>query len=193
MMQHRNLAALAIALMMAACGETSPLGPDAVAVDAELSALITSASAETHGSETRGGAGSNLFDRLAAEIPGFGGLYRNGPCAVAVVLTDMSQADHAKRVVDRAIAPLVRRSCPDGIRVHPVEGQFTYIELQRWLAASRPLLEIRGVNGVAVNYQLNRLVISVAAHAVVPVVLEALERLGIPERAVVFEGGGGRG
>jgi hypothetical protein len=193
MFQTRSIAAIVVAFTLAACSENGTInGPELTSSDTELASLLASESGSPRGEDARGG-GSALFDRLAAEIPGFGGLYRTERCAVNIVLTDYSQAEHAVRVVKAAIDPLVARSCPDGIRAHPVEGQFTYIELQRWLHAARPLLDIRGVNGVQVNYAQNRLVVLVSSHAVVAAVKEALARLGIPEAAVVFQGGGAPG
>jgi hypothetical protein len=174
---------LALATLFAACDAAQVAGPEAPALDEVLQASATSAPPGQQ-------RGTSLFDELAEEIRGFGGLYRTGPCAVAVVLTDMSQADHAVQVVHAALAPLVAHPCPPGgVQVSAVQGQFTYLQLKAFLRASQPLLRIRGVLGTSIDYQLNRLVISVAARTVVPTVLEALPGLRIPAEAVVFKPG----
>ena len=176
------LAAFAMALSAAACDSPNPLGPAEAAND-EITVVLASASSNPRDTQS----GNSLFDRLAKEIPGFGGLYRNGTCSVAVVLTDMSHADQAVRVVKAALEELTKRSCPEGVRVNAVQGKFTYIELQRWQAAGQELLRIRGVLAVKVNYQENSLIVTIAARSVAAAVLEVLPKLGIPSEAVHFE------
>ena len=188
MLHSRSLRIAALsAIVLSACNDADTVAPSNEP-DVELASLLSAESNASARSETdRASSGSTLFDRLAEAIPGFGGLYRTAPCVVAVVLTDLSNAREAVRLVRAAIEPRVKRSCPNGIRVEPVQGQFTYRELQAYLDAARPLLQLRGVTGVTVNYKLNRLVIFVAARSVVPSVLEALPRVGIPADAVTFQ------
>jgi hypothetical protein len=176
--------ALALALGATACGE-SGTGPESTPPTDDALATILADAADPR--TERGGGGSILFDRLAKEIPGFGGLYRNDRCSITVVLTDMSQAERALRIVKAAIETLVGRACPNGVRVQAVQGKFTYLQLQRFLAAARELLQIRGVLGTHIDYQLNRLVITVANREVAAAVLEALPRVGIPAEAVAFK------
>jgi hypothetical protein len=181
-------AALALAVVLAACESANVAAPEfsTASSDGLSSSLAVATSAGP-----RGAGGNSLFDRLANEIKGFGGLYRNGHCSVSVVLTDLSESDHAIRIVKAALEP--NRACPDGIRVHAVQGQFTYVELQRYLAAARALIPardgsgIRGVLGAHLDLKQNRLVITVASRQVAQAVIEALPRLGIPAEAVVFE------
>ena len=180
---------LVLALGATACDSDRVSSPQlSESSDDPIAALLASTEADAIAA---GRAGNHLFDRLANAIPGFGGLYRDGRCAVAVVLTDMSEANHAIRVVKKALEPL--RACPDGIRVHPVQGEFTYAELVRYQLAARPLLRIDGVRGTTINYQLNRLVIHVAARLVAQTVIEVLPQLGIPVHAVTFQAAGARG
>jgi hypothetical protein len=172
---------LLLATLFAACDASDVAGPEAPRLDEVLQASATSAPPGQRG-------GTSLFDELAEDIRGFGGLYRTGPCAVAVVLTDMSQAEHAIQVVHAALAPLVSHPCPPGgVQVSAVQGQFTYLQLKAFLRAAQPLLQIRGVARAGIDYQLNRLVIFVQARSVVAEVLEALPRLRIPAEAVVFK------
>ena len=184
MTQSRFRAALLVlALNLGACNSADLSAPDETSdgLTALLAAAASDANAGGHG------GASSLFERLASEIEGFGGLYRTGHCSVAVVLTDLTQTEQAIRIVKAALEP--NRACPDGLRVHAVQGQFTYVELQRYLSASRQLLQLRGVLGAHLDLQQNRLVIVVAARTVVPTVLEALPRVGIPADAVVFAPG----
>lgn len=200
--------ALTLAVALGACEEpTAPLAESASGVD-ELDAAIAAASTTdgdgagsrtaatsdgTASRERRGGGsgGHALFQRLAAEIPGFGGLYRAGRCQVVVVLTDLAEAEHAVRVVHAALQPLVARTCQDALVVRAAEGEFTYGELQRFLWNAQPLLRARGVLGLKVDYARNRLVVLVSSREVQARVLEALAELGIPADAVVFQGGSG--
>jgi hypothetical protein len=174
--------ALLLAASATACDSDRLSTPQLSEGEDAVTALLVS----VNGGEANASRSSNsLFDRLANEIAGFGGLYRNGECAVAVVLTDMSEAGHAIQAVKAALEPL--RACPHGIRVHPVKGEFTYGELVRYLAAARELTRIDGVRGSKIDYKLNRLVVYVASRRVAQEVIEALPQLGIPLHAVVFE------
>ncbi|MGH7462985.1 MAG: hypothetical protein ACREMA_18420, partial [Longimicrobiales bacterium] len=165
-------AALMLAVSLGACESAQTTAPEFSTSDDGLATILASVnSADPRGA----GSGNSLFDRLANEIPGFGGLYRNAVCSVAVVLTDLSQSDHAIRVVKAALEP--NRACPNGIRVHAVQGKFTYVELQRYLAASRELLQLRGVLGAHVDLQQNRLVNTIVSREVAATVLEALPRV----------------
>src|SRR5262245_46128672 len=81
-------AALILAVGLSACESAQVVAPENSTGDDGLEAVLAS----VNSADPRGGGGNALFDRLAAEIPGFGGLYRNAICSVAVVLTDMSQS-----------------------------------------------------------------------------------------------------
>lgn len=187
---------LVLALATTAC-ESDPLSLDASAqvADDELSSVLAaeSGSSDPRGLRDNADRGESVFDRLAAQIPGFGGLYRSARCVVAVVLTAEADVQEAVRVVHDVVGPLVSRTCPDGIRVDPVRGQFTYVELRRFLLASRPLNNIPGVAGARIDFMHNRLVIFVTSRRVAHAVTQALPRVGIPERAVMFQPAGRTG
>jgi hypothetical protein len=183
---------LALALLLGVAVSACDIG-DAVAplIDPPQEDAIASILFSANSADPGAPAGTSLFDRLANEIKSFGGLYRNGHCAVAVVLTDMTEADHAIRVVKAALEPL--RACPDGVRVHPVAGNFTYVELQRFNSSAQELLRIDGVRAIQINYQLNKLVVTVSSREVAQKVLAALPALNIPKEAISFQITGGRG
>jgi hypothetical protein len=193
------VAALALAIALVACDaapfETALDDRDAGAAADQLGALLATANVlqpRADGGGTRSGGGS-IFDRLAAQIDGFGGLYRNGQCSVVVVLTDAADVDLAIRIVHAVVAPLVQQSCPAGLAVSATRGEFTYHELQRFLAIALPFGEADDVYGVRVDYSINALVITVANADVARRVLDALIELGVPAGAVVFRvrGSGG--
>jgi len=191
MLRSRNLGTVLVlaAVFTSAC-DSDPFAADMseLVADDELSAVLVEESGSDDPRGTRDGAdrSHSLFDRLAAEIPGFGGLYRTSRCVIAVVLTDGANVDEAVRIVHAAVEPLVLRSCPDGVRVEAVRGQFTYVELRRFLLASRPLNRIPGVSGARIDFMHNRLVIFVTSRRVAHAVTQVLPRVGIPERAVIF-------
>lgn len=182
---------LMLGITLAACADGGPL---AVADSAEFGsdALAALLSAETDGMTAPGHvttpAGVPLFDRLAGQIPGFGGLYRAARCGVVLVLVGSRDVGAAVAIVRDAVEPLVAETCPNGIRVGVERGQFTYIELQRFLAVLLPLVDAEGVLRVNVDYSLNRIVIVVARRTVAVRVGNALPELGVPARAVVFRG-----
>jgi hypothetical protein len=187
MTHSRYLAStLMLVLSTAACDVADSLGPDTLGGNGGDAIEAVLASVNSADPNRGGGSNGSLFDRLASEIPGFGGLYRTGECAVAVVLTDLSRADHAIRTVKAALEPL--RGCPNGIRVSAVRGQFTYLELQRFFdAANRELLQIDGVISVKVDYQKNKLVVAIRAREIAAKVMEGAARLGIPADAIALD------
>jgi hypothetical protein len=199
MTRSRYLAiALALALGAAACDSVDPLAPpDAGFAGASRGISLYKASGDrAHGEEPRDREPGDetrtrpervpLFDELAELIPGFGGLYRTAHCAVVVVLTDEADREQALAVVRRKLAPILERPCGDDIRLGAEPGEFTYLELRRWLAAARPLAHMEGVERVRIDFQLNRLVFEVESRPVANAVLERLPELGIPADAVVF-------
>jgi hypothetical protein len=181
---------LVLALATTAC-ESDPLALDTseqLAADDLTDVLVAeSGSDDLRGTRDGGDRRNSLFERLAAEIPGFAGLYRTAPCVIAVVLTADANVEEAVRIVHAAVEPLVERTCPEGIRVEPVRGQFTYYELRRFLLASRPLNNIPGVGGARIAFMHNRIVILVTSRRVAQAVLQALPRVDIPEDAVLFQ------
>ncbi|HUE96153.1 MAG TPA: heavy metal-associated domain-containing protein [Longimicrobiaceae bacterium] len=207
MSRSRWLLALTIgAVGLAGCEGMDTLAPsgEAGAANEALSALLSSAAQEGPAAGTEGTAtdtrsragerddqggrgGKSVFDQLAEQIPAFGGLYRVRQCGVALVLTDLSGAERAIPTVKRVIEPLVTAGCPNGIRVEPVEGTYTYLELVRVRRAIRPLGEIPGVVGARIDFKQNKVIVVVSSRDVVPHVREAIARLGVPRDAIGIE------
>ncbi len=184
---------LALAVTAAAC-DSGPFGPGSQEplADDGLAAVLALGPAAEEARDVRGhpGGTGSVLEQLAAKIPGFGGLYRLSHCVVAVVLTEDANVQEAVRIVHATIEPLVAQSCRTGIRVEPVRGIFSFDELQRFLQAARPLSGIPGVVRIHIDFKLNRLVFVVESRRTADAVLAALPGAGIPERAVVFQGGG---
>jgi hypothetical protein len=213
MIRTRYLATgLALALALTACDSVEPLAlaPDANMPGDSLEIILAEASGErshrdgsspTTGADPHerpsGGTGDDpherparvpLFDELAELIPGFGGLYRTRQCAVVLVLTAEADREEALYITRRKLAPLMERSCPHGYSLTAEAGEFTYLELRRYLsAAARPLMALRGVEAVRIDFQLNRLVIEVVSREVANRVVELLPELGVPVEAVAFQ------
>jgi hypothetical protein len=184
MSRFRPFGAALVLVLLAACADSDPLAVDTADVMADDD--LTSELVLAEGGDPRRSGGAPLFERLAAAIPGFGGLYRTERCVVAVVLTADADAEAAVRIVHAAIEPLVVRTCPDGIRVDAVRGQFTYIQLHRYLLAARPLFSMPGVAGAYIDVKRNRLVMVVLSRRVADAVQAALPRVDIPVEAVAF-------
>jgi hypothetical protein len=162
--------------------EAAQLADDAL----ETAVVAAAGSDDLRGAQDGARDRRTVFEQLAAEIPGFGGLYRTERCVVALVLTADADVESAVRIVHAVVEPLVATTCPDGIRVEPVRGQYTYIELRRFLHASRPLNNIPGVLGARIDFRHNSLVILVTSRRAARAVIQALPRVGIPEDAVLF-------
>lgn len=178
--------ALALTLpLLGACErvEVTGVGDDA---DDGFETVLASSTVQSGDRSLSASGGIPLFDRLAAEIRGFGGLFRMGRCNIGLVLTHLEEQDHAVRAVHAALAPIMGRACQDGINVQVQKGEFSYVELMGWLGAAQRLLEIRGVNGVAVDFSKNRLVVAVSDRNAASAVLAAAPGLGIPPVAISF-------
>lgn len=193
MFRTRILTIALAGLLLGACEDAaSPMEPLAsTGADDQLALVLDEATSQSATRDGSNGGGGSLFARLAEEIPGFAGLYRNGQCSVTVVLTDLSEEEHAIRVVKAAVEPLVERACPNGIRVDAVRGLYDFFELHRFHEAGQELLRIDGVRAVTISWQQNKIVVAIRARQVARLVLEALPTLGIPEDAVAFQGWGG--
>lgn len=134
------------------------------------------------------------YDDGILDIAGFGGFWFDRGCNLHVVLTAAADPEEARE----ALMQLLRRKlastrCPPGATIIVHDGQFTYIELVRWLHELRPVGQLRGVSGMVLNVPANRIVVGVATRDVGEEVLEAARRLGIPTDAIVLRiAGSGR-
>lgn len=177
---------LLLALVLPACEESSTGPATADAIEEAALAAITDSGGLLEDTGPRGGPGPALFDRIAAELPGFGGLYFTR-CDLVVVLTDRSQAPAATSLLH----PLLRRylarrgrPCHDEGTIVVQEGQYTWTELSRYLPALRPLLQLRGVGRMGISVPENRIIVQVRTRELVPEVKAQAEQLGVPAGAL---------
>jgi hypothetical protein len=191
-----GVAALALALTLPACESTTEPAVTVEAIeDAAVEAIAESAGL-VEDLAARGGPGAALFDRLAGEIPGFGGFYF-ARCDLVVVLTDRTQGPAATAILTpllRRYIARVGRQCHEGGSVVIQPGDYTWTELSRYLPALRPLLELRGVGRMGISIPENRIVVQVRTRALVAEVKAQAEALGVPPgaiAAVVLSGGRG--
>lgn len=186
--------ALVLAVGLAACDSNDMAGPPKDASgDDVLDALLAQESCENRcesereQERVRQRTGPSMFDRLAEEIPAFGGMYRRTRCALVIVLTDLAETDLARAAIQEGLGPIMVDACPDGLVFGVVQGEFTYKELRRYLAASSQLLRLEDVNRVRIDYRQNRVVFGVSSREAARSVLAMLARLGVPEAAVALE------
>jgi hypothetical protein len=160
--------------------------PEAFTESPVFASSLAAADQETPG-------GSSLLEELASKIPGFAGLYRNGPCSFVVIVTDGSQQTLAVRVVHELLEPLLSRECGGRLHVSVARARTTYMELLRYLDAAQGLLAIDGVVGVGLDLPNNGIVVVVKSRRVAAAVTAALPATGIPDGVVsIVVAGGGR-
>jgi hypothetical protein len=175
---------------LAACESgSSPFEPEPQFVEIETAADVVIDVAALD----RGDGDKSLFDQLAKEIPGFAGFWFDRGCNLNVVLTDRSQAEKAKEI----LTPYLRRylethpDCPRGAGIVVHSGEFSWVELSRWLDALRPAAALRGVSRIGISVQMNRIVVAVDGRETAKKVLEIAERNGVPTAAIKFVLAGG--
>lgn len=196
---------LGAAIAFPGCESLDGIGPDPSAGGEDLGLLLTSAeesgplqstassdSTDANGdgqrdrdhADRRRHVAKKLFNELAGKIPSFGGLYRTERCSVAVVLTDMSEAERAVGLVEEALERLIRGCDDAGITVTAVEGNWTYKELMRIRRALRPLHTIEGVVGAGISFKENLVIVGVSNADVIDEVRAAIARLDVPADAI---------
>lgn len=139
------------------------------------------------------------FSDFVKELPGFGGLYREGVTdetlgVVKVVMTNPSAVPEA--VVRDRVATLLHRlgrpelgALVDASGVKIVRGEYDFAQLKSWYPKAVTLLAQPGVIGTDIDEVRNRITVEVetASHRVE--VADALFRSGVPREAVIVEVG----
>jgi hypothetical protein len=134
MWRHTRFVAPVLALaFLAACDAATSTDPSDEAVEfVSEEALMAAATAEI------GAAGDHAG--LATSLPGFGGFWFDRRCNLNVVLTDAGNPD----LTIEALTPLLRRKleleprCPDDATIILHRGDYTWVELSRWLPSWEP-------------------------------------------------------
>lgn len=128
--------------------------------------------------QAQDGGGFMTYDqelvRLAEEIPGFGGLWRDGRGRTHAYLLDLSWSRE------------VQRLDPAGVEVH--QGQYDIRDLAAWKDELRPLLGREGAVSLDLDEASNRLRLVVERGAE-DGMEEALRSVRVPREAVILEVG----
>jgi hypothetical protein len=125
----------------------------------------------------------DLFETLARDIPGFGGMFYDEAGNLNVYLLDTSQRALAQTAISSVIG--AQRVPKTGVRALP--GRYGFSDLKSWHDRMLSLLEIPGVVFTDVDEKGNRLSVGVENAEMVSAVEQELERLGIPRPAVAIE------
>lgn len=178
---------MALILAFAAAGcENGPTAPDANANAAndEFVAFDGDATFDAASLERGGPSG---WDLLAAEIPGFAGFYIDRACNINVLLVDLSQSEKAMELLTPLLRRLLHvRRCPDtaSILVHPAD--FSWLQLNEFLAKLRPLAQVQGVERIGIAVSINRIVILLETRTIHDRVVEQIHTLDVPLGAIVI-------
>ncbi|MGH7500598.1 MAG: hypothetical protein ACREL7_02460 [Longimicrobiales bacterium] len=178
--------AFALALTAAGC-DTGPTAPDAGAAIAtdEFAAFDIAA---TFDAASLDRDVPSWWETLAAEIPGFAGIYIDRACNIHVMLVDLSQAGKATELLSPVLRRLLnaRPDCPNTATILVHQADYTWVQLKTFLAKLRPLSQVRGILRLGISIQQNRIVVVIASRSVHPAAVEAIEALDVPLAAVVF-------
>jgi hypothetical protein len=122
-----------------------------------------------------------LNERLAQQIPGFGGLFRQKDASIAVYLIDLSGERRARKVVQL-------ERLREGAKEAPLQflkGQYTYVELRR-IHATIPNLG-RGISGYGPDISRNRYLIQITSEKEIAPVCAILRKAQLPLKAFIIE------
>lgn len=171
--RKRGILPLACAVALAACSDALPTEPDhAVQRPSELRGLHAE------------------FERIAQEVPGFGGMYYGAEGRLHVtVVGEASPAAVKRAIADRsgvAAAILTKVSRPDEeIVIEP--GDYDFVQLARWYGQLRPALRLGGVVYTDIDEATNRLRVGVEPSASPADIAAAIAGYGVPAEAVTVE------
>jgi hypothetical protein len=148
---------------------------------------------------TPGATNDSADVRLAQRAPAYGGMFFDfddqGNRILYVYLTDLSQEEAVKQAIIEILGPrwLELPMYPREIRV--LQGQYSYLQLKAWHdCMSRWILAIPGITMTDIDDKKNRITIGIdiglkaaKKRRVIEAVETALERLDIPQEAVILE------
>jgi hypothetical protein len=119
-------------------------------------------------------------ERMANQIPGFGGMFvSNG--ALNVYLTDMAQQNSASQAITAEQAQHGRSE----LAVRLVQGEFRYADLEKWRRSLLPVLGIQGIVFSETDERANRVRIGVRDQSAQATIEETLLRLNAPREAFI--------
>ncbi|HET9986004.1 MAG TPA: hypothetical protein VFQ38_20560 [Longimicrobiales bacterium] len=164
---------LTIATVLTACSDTptNPRHPDAPRLEA------SSAGEAFYSMGT-------ASDRLAQQIPGFGGAYVDGGVLNIYLRKDAYGVPAAEDAARAAISALFREGSRRELPVRFKEARFSFIQLRHWEARLRQSFARLGVHTAGVDERNNRLRLTVHTSGEMTSVLNEAASKNIPNEAV---------
>jgi len=172
----------AVAFGGACASDDRAAGPTAPAAEAAIS---------TAPAQAAPGRGIDAeFSRLAAQVPGFGGMYydRTGRLNVYVARGQAGAALRSADVVGRLRAAggadVQRRLQSSQVTVR--EASYDYQQLQRWKSSLRKVFSVKGVVYTDIDEASNRVRIAITPAASQAAVERVVTAAGVPRGAVTY-------
>lgn len=129
------------------------------------------------------GRPDHVSERLASQVPQFGGVYADETGGFSVYLTDPGALGAFRAALARELAGAGRDEKP----VRVLRGQYRFTELSGWLDRLTPVLGGAELAFTEVDERHNRIRIGVASEAGRSVVQGALRQTGVPDGAVLVD------
>jgi hypothetical protein len=123
------------------------------------------------------------LDRLASELPGFGGMYSDVSGILHVYITTSSDQDK----VAPAVSAFLARSNLPARPIVTERGQYTFQELRHWQPSIDALLAMPGVLSTDLDEASNRLRVGVINAVAVEEIRKAYISHGVPAAAVIVQ------
>ncbi len=186
--RRRLLLATAVAAVItmataiaAASGSSAPASPDTAKI---LSASTSNQALQ--GPATQGGGArtlDDLFEEIARDVPGFGGMFYDKGGRLNVYLLNSAQQAAAETAIASALGG---GALPRG-SVRVLLGRYAFSDLRNWYDRVVEVLGIPGVVFTDIDERDNRLKVGVEDAETADAVRRELDRLAIPRAAVTVE------
>ncbi|MDP9351569.1 MAG: S1 family peptidase [Chloroflexota bacterium] len=131
-----------------------------------------------------------LSNRLAAQIPGFGGVFLEEGRYLVLWVTDLPRQERKAHEIARATFGSWRWSghLPGSPTIAVRQGQFTWNQLSAWRDRVEHLLpNVPDITSVDLEERRNRVVIGIAKRSTRAAVLRKLAEAGVPVEATILE------
>lgn len=171
-----NLAAVFMIVLLASCSDQGPTEQRNPPVSPNISSLVGNGQSEGIDQE---------FERIARNVPSFGGFFKDPTGRVVVYLRNMKDQKNAGVAVRQALADRVGVSASSAIRFLP--ARFDVVQLLTWKRRALPVLSLPGSVFVDLDETINRVRVGVEDGVALGSVRAALTSLGMPPEAVVVE------
>ena len=178
---------LALAFLVASCSDQPVTSPDTAAISANDARSV--ASQLPTGLDRRPSFAPRGLDgefaRVAQEVKGFGGFFRDGSGRLNVYMTDpdISPSQVREQLTEAGAFDAFGASLASA-PVQVLEGRYDYLQLAEWHHRMRPVLGIEGVVFTHVDQTRNVLEVGIQEGTSWDAVFAKLEDLEIPAEAV---------